>query len=227
MKQKLSEQTLFQPLIAQFEELGWDVYQEVGAGGYGGPTLDMLAVRGAESWAIEGKTSASLHVIEQALYWVGRATRVSILTPHAREHRLLSRILSHERLGWFVYFETAHTVREDLRAPVTTHKPWPLIKRLRPEQKTFCAAGSPCGRWTPWKGTVRNALEYISRHGPSKPKDVIAGIEHHWRSGAGAARQNLVRNIMTGLIPELELRDGMIQRKVYQPMLSLEELEVI
>jgi hypothetical protein len=103
-----------------------------------------------------------------------------------------------------------------------------LRRWLCEEQKTYLAAGSPCGGgWTPFKDTCRNLLDFVRAHPGCTIKEAIGGrpavlvegdivhcnpaapgIRHHYRTEATAI-SSLRTWIREGKVPGMRLeQDG-------------------
>ncbi len=77
-----TEVELARPVVAWLGDLGWEVFQEVSAGG---SVADIVARRGPVLWVVEVKRSLGLSLLGQAHAWKRRAHRVSVAVPAGRD----------------------------------------------------------------------------------------------------------------------------------------------
>jgi hypothetical protein len=82
MKKKLSEVELAEPVIGHFEDLKYDVYQEVTICG---GCADIVAVSGKIVTIIEVKTSLTISLLHQADGWKRWANYIYIAVPYTRD----------------------------------------------------------------------------------------------------------------------------------------------
>lgn len=203
-------------VIAWLEALGADVYQEVELYRQG-PRADIVARVRAEIWIVETKTSMSLALIEQAMERRRFAHRVYIAAPtyKARAGLALCQELGIGVIGVSVglgiespseYDEPQVTMRAESRR--WNSRPVALAEKLEPEHKTHARAGAPTGgHWSPFRRTIERLAQEVAAHPGILIKAAVAGIEHHYRSNAGA-RTSLAAWIREGKVPGVESRDG-------------------
>jgi hypothetical protein len=173
--------------VAYFNDLGWEVYQEVQASSYS-KIADIVAVHRdpTVSHIIECKLSMGLKVIDQAIRWKGRANYVSVCVPHCSTGAA-QRILKYEGIGLLTASSSNSGVHEVIR-PVFQRKIRNNIAgSLVEKQKDFALAGNANGRrWTPYQQTCRNIREAVSREPGIILKDLIASIDHHYGTVSSA-----------------------------------------
>lgn len=211
-----SEAELAAVVIAWLEALGADVYQEVELQRQG-IRADIVARVGPELWIIETKTSMSLALIEQAMERRSFAHRVYIAAP---THKARAGLDLCQELGIGVlgvtygggieapseYDEPQVTMRAQSRRWNT--RPVALARKLEPQHKTHARAGATTGgHWSPFRRTIERLAQEVAAHPGIKIKAAVAGIEHHYRSNAGA-RTSLATWIRSGKVPGVEIRDG-------------------
>jgi hypothetical protein len=210
-----SEADLAAVVIAWLEALDADVYQEVELYRQG-IRADIVARVGAELWIVETKTSMSLALIEQAMERRRFAHRVYIAAPFykARAGLVLCQELGIGVLGVEVgdpnatheYAEPRIQMRAQSRR--WNSRPLALAKKLEPEHKTHARAGAPTGgHWSPFRRTIERLAQEVAAHPGILIKAAVAGIEHHYRSNAGA-RTSLATWIRQGKVPGVVIRDG-------------------
>jgi len=181
----------------------WEVYQEVSYG-WGRPVIDIVAVRGQITWAIEVKKSLSLALIEQAHKHLYQANYVSITVPdtsrEVKGHFIAGRMLNHWGIG-ILKISRRGILREEAEARLhRTHKGLNLRRLLNESQKTFAEAGNSEGKhWSPFQETVRCLKAFVESHPGCLLKDAVESINHHYASTAGA-KTSLVQWIRTGVI---------------------------
>lgn len=211
-----SEADLAAVVITWLEALGADVYQEVELQRQG-IRADIVARVRAELWIVETKTSMSLALIEQAMERRRFAHRVYIAAPFYKARAGLTLC---EELGIGVLgVEVADGVNatDEYREPRVqmraqsrrwNSRPLALMKKLEPQHKTHARAGAPTGgHWSPFRRTIERLAQEVAAHPGILIKAAVAGIEHHYRSNAGA-RTSLAEWIRRGKVPGVEMRDG-------------------
>ncbi len=209
---KFSEVELAKPVIQFLHQMGFDLYQEVPLGG-GGPRADIVGVLGGKTVAIvECKASLSFDVIAQAKQWDAhwRFVAVPDLKGGASDGRRLALDFC-ASLGIGVI-----QVRTDGQVIRVAHYPalrrranvGRLLAQLRPEHKTFAAAGSSGRYWSPWRDSVHRLVGAV-KDKPGMPlQELLAQVKHHWGSAA-SARGCVARQIEGGIIKDLRMvREG-------------------
>ncbi len=199
-----SELELAREVVSWLLADDWEVYQEVQIHTHG-KVADIVAVRHGIVWIIEAKLSASLSLMEQAIYWLHEAHYVSVAIPQGRTNKVFSDYLRWKGIGILsVGIRTVIQITDPrlLRRP--THKR--ILKRLTEQHKTFAAAGNADGkRWTPFQQTSRNVQRRVSEEPGITLKKLIDGLEHHYAT-ASSARSSLSKWIQGGVIEGVELR---------------------
>lgn len=228
MKSKLKETDLAKKIVDWLIDDGWEVFQEVPSG-YGGATPDIVARRGKYIWVIETKTSFTLDVIQQAHNWIGRAHFVSVAIPagvtsHRDQFQFRKLICETFGIGVIVYdsrneydvnldserFAHLDPVKSNLQPKFNRSCFDYWEKTLKPEMKTFCAAGSTTShrRYTPFTATVLTLVDYVKRHPGTTLKEALSEIKHHYRTSS-TAFVCLTDYIHKGVIKELKfVKDG-------------------
>ena len=195
-KKRLAETQIGKAVVQWLEDEGWDVYQEVPVDG---TTPDVVGVRGSVVLVVECKTSFGLDVMAQAQRWVShgaRANLVYIAVPQERTpsdgRRLGMKLLRDMGIGLVEintrmidadytsrYFTTVH--RAPLHRGADTSR---ITKSLRPEHKTFCAAGeSKAKRFTPFTETCTLVLRFVEQRPGCTIGEAVRGIvKHHYAS---------------------------------------------
>lgn len=210
-KERIAETAVAKPVISFLEELQWDVYQEVLCGS-GGARADIVALQGPLIWVVEVKTTLTFDVVDQAHNWLDHAHYVSIAVPWARTRRNMpQRVCRQFGIGML---EVGHQRSDGVytRVPAKlgrtrVHRRYADLLRAscRPECKTWGEAGNARSEfYSPFKGTCRAIVEYLTKHGPSPVKDVVKGIEHHYASEA-SARGCIPRWVADKKVPGVEL----------------------
>ncbi len=201
-----SEAELARYIIEYLQDHKWEVFQEViGPAG----TADIVARFGNRIWVIECKQALNLTVMEQADRWKPFAHFVSIAVPwdgKVKSQFEFGRRVC-ETLGIGVLEARSptgmswhHTADGSVMPsgavvqsvpPALHRRPLNgLITALRPQHKTYCAAGTSAGkRWTPFKETAANVQNYVWKHPGVDAKTLIKAIKHHYRTPVTATIQ--------------------------------------
>lgn len=190
---------------------GWEVYQEVDAGG----VCDIVGVRGPVLWAIETKLQFGSAVLEQASNWLGSAHLVSVATPFSRSRRgPLVDWCDWKGVGWLivtpeVWSGVGRAIEERLQPALRRKIGNRLRKALREEQKTECAAGGAGGgHFTAFRGTCREVAKAVREKPGITIKELVDGITHHYASKS-SARSSLVYWIERGKVAGVRVdREG-------------------
>ncbi len=190
----MKETELAKPVVAWLQEQHWDVYQEVQLRQYGG-VADIIAVQGAQVWAIECKTSLTLGVMDQASLW--RVHFRSVAVPAAKSWR--SRVAAQKvaRNYFKVGVLNVHTssVNEVVAAPYMREFRRSGLKirdLLEPEHKTFAQAGNAEGsRWTPYQRTIRDVRSFLEKNPGSTMKEIQQEIGRGHYASPASCRGNL------------------------------------
>lgn len=195
-RKKLSEVDLAAKIVAWLEADSWDVYQEVDG-------VDIVAVRGPVLWAIECKTILGFPVLEQAMRRRAEAHCVWIATPPRRKSQAVVRsFCSYAGIGWATV-SSYGTVTVQCRPEFNRKSADRLRRLLRPEHKTYAAAGSPTGRaWTPFKETCQRLLAVVSASPGIPLGEAMSSIKHHYSSDS-SARRSVVKLLERKVIPKI------------------------
>jgi hypothetical protein len=206
---KRAETDVARPIVNWLGDLQWDVYQEVQCSG---PRADIVALQGPLIWVVEVKTTLTFDVMEQAYNWLDHAHYVSIAVPWARTHRSMAQrvcrtfgigMLEVEHLGG----NGIHTRVPAKLGRSRVNRRWAELLRssCRAECKTWGEAGNARSEfYSPFKGTCRAIVEYLTKHGPSSVKEVVKGIEHHYATD-NSARGCIPRWVAYKKVPGVEL----------------------
>lgn len=216
MRAQRSEREIAAQVVEWLQSQNWDVYQEVQPR-LGTKVCDIVGVMGPLTWCVETKQRYNAAVLEQAVHWKEWAKLVSVATPprasgsvvydHFCRSYGIGRLIVSPRDRW------SCGVDERIQPRLERRTIWNIGDDVRPEHKTFAAAGNNEGlRWTPYKATceeLRNLVEKI----PGIPmKDAIDEIRHHYSSDK-VARASLAHWIDKGKVRGIRLeRQG---RKLY------------
>lgn len=224
-ERKLTEKDVAAAVIEWLERAGWEVFQEVQVTQYG-RIADIVAMRGGTSWMIEAKTNLTLQLLEQGHYWTAWASRSSIAFPAVEKGEGGTK-----RARWFAeqicrtlgigMLELTHrdyettalgpdgkiTLEEILIPKEKPAAPNDIKQYLRERHKHYAQAGSAGhDHWTPFKETRDKAIAFIQAHPGCTMTELIAGIDHHYRS-RGDARKNLLKWITRGALGNVRLED--------------------
>jgi hypothetical protein len=209
IKKKLGEVDVAAFVVEWLKSGGWTVYQEVSIG-YADRRADIVANRGSIWWIVEVKATFSLELINQAMRWQGFAHMVSVATPTGSRSRhswneFKSWIFEQLGIG-YVQVEDAEFVNQIKRPIFRRRISSTLINKIRPEHQSFAPAGSQGGYFSPFKGTVNEAVRFVTKHPGCTIKELVAGIPHHYANDR-SARCCLLKGILEGLVP-IETKHG-------------------
>jgi hypothetical protein len=207
MAKKISESVYAAVVVEHFENLGYEVFKEVGFGG-GSMRADIYCKKGDETIAIEVKTSLNLKVIDQAFGWREYASKVYFAVPSRMHQRfnITRQICEAFGIGMFdIYLYGHHRVSNEVREriPACTNsdpKHPPLY-----EQQKDSIAGTHSGDFvTPFKITCIRLLEHVTANGPMLLIEAMRSIEHHY-SNEKSASAGIRKMIKWGVIKEMEI----------------------
>lgn len=220
-----SEQEMGPPVAAWLRDRGFDVYQEVRPH-QGGARADLvgLAERKPRIVAVvELKKSFSIDVLHQAHSWREHAHLVYVAVPAITGRgggwslrRFCHRVAADYGIGVLELKPPDRWARD---AALEERVPAQLRRRvddtlssfLRPEHKTFAAAGTNGGGyWTPFRDTATRLAAIVINHGaPGIPlKQALKELgKHHYANDASAraclstlARQGVIDGIETAYV---------------------------
>jgi hypothetical protein len=164
----LKESDLYLPTKDWLEDKGWEVFAEV-SGACG--VADVVGKQGKARCVIEMKTSLSHDVIDQAIRWRGYAHYIYIVIPTRKKGlpRYLNNLFKEKGIG-VLEVELNNKFNETCvyqKLPARFRKAYNLGDydwNLREEHKTFAVAGSSgASHWTPYKATMGDVKDYMSR----------------------------------------------------------------
>lgn len=207
MKIFANEEELAAKVVEYVRDLKWEVYQEVDLKPLGG-VADIIATCGNLLWVLECKLSFSLHLLHQAERHLPFANYISVCTPRRNNCRSDSKILKFLGLGHLTVNEYG-CVHEVCETPLhrRINKKW-YFSKLCDEQKTWAKAGSANGgQFTPFKMTVMNFKNYITKYPGCSMKEVISNIDHHY-SGLSTARTSIYTWLREGVITGVYFEKG-------------------
>lgn len=207
-----SEAELAKQIVEWLTREQWEVYQEVNVGMAGG-TCDIVAVRGAVTWAIECKLNVNIEVIGQADRWVHRASLASIATPYkymgGAADAVVRKLLSKLGVGWLTAQPGNLDRNHEWVQPRFTRPRNDIREHLHEAQKTMCAAGgNRGGYYSPFKATCREVRLVVEGRPGLTMRELVSSITHHYASDA-SARGCLVRCIQDGIVDGVKaVKDG-------------------
>lgn len=213
MKQRVPETTVGTAVADWLKDLGWEVYPEVLVGKTG-RAADIVATRGPLIWIVECKVSLSLEVITQAMMWRGFAHYRSVATLYTHRVKTAApRILKDYGIGLFyVDRRPPHEVLQPLTPRLERSvRPQTVRESLHELHKEWATPGQQSrrgGLLTPFALTSRAVQEYVRAHPGCGLKELLGGIQHHYRTEA-TARSMIPQWIQSGVIPGLRVeREG-------------------
>jgi len=206
-------------------EQQWTVYQEVAMSSMreGGESVDIVATRNDQVWAIEVKTSFSWVVVGQAMRWRRFANFVSVAVPRTlwpNKWAVDAQTECMHALGIGVLTVSAGEhlapwVNQDLPAPLNPKaRTVEILDRLHADQIDSVAGSPSGGAITPFRRTCNRLLEYVEATGPTRLLDAMKAIDHHYSGGDSEARYNMASCIRRGIVPGVRLDGGIVSVRV-------------
>lgn len=147
---KLTEADLARYIVGYFQDLHWDVYQEVQLSTQS-KRADIVVTQGRLVGVCECKQSLGLPVLEQAFNWKTYAHFVWIATWHRRPGPFIRRLMKDYGFGHLEHYENSaecNTTREGIKPTLLRCPPEldTLRGALRPQQRSgFAQAGANSG----------------------------------------------------------------------------------
>jgi len=182
-----------------------DIYKEVPYAGI----IDIVALKGNITTAIEVKCSLNFDVIEQAAKNIGCSNYSYIAVPMPKRKSFAYHICKNMGIGVLGLTVGGRSMNVvELVKPKFNRKMRKL--KLKPWMKES-VAGSQNDRMTAFKNTVRELKHYLERRPDKKStvKDAINGISHHYGS-VTSARSSLLSMIDRGVITDFRLENGFL-----------------
>lgn len=194
-------------VVTWLTDAGYEVFQEVARSGH---TADIVARKEGDLVVIETKMSLSLDVIAQARRWLPSANQVYVAVPRRKVHTggyaLALKVLAWLGIGLIevteAKFQPVHITVAPTRKDGSGGK-WTLVDA----QKTFCAAGSKSGAWTPFKQTCIDLTAYVEANPGKSLKEAVHAIGHHYKTNSSAV-SSLQKMIQKGVLKTVAFRDG-------------------
>jgi hypothetical protein len=205
-----SEKDLAAILVGWLQDQGWEVYQEVQCGRYGG-VCDIVAVRYPVTWAIECKMTLSMGVIGQAYRWKSYANYTSVCVPDTRSsgYEFTRQVMKDYGIGKLSVLSNTMDWRDrvvQVNGSFNRRISMSLKQSLCDEQKTWAMAGNAEGkRFTPFQNTKSQIQTLVKRKGQVAFKDLVSSITHHYASDI-AARVSLKHWIENGIIENVIIK---------------------
>jgi len=215
------ETDIAKPALELLREMNFDLYQEVPYGG----RADIVGVLAGRTVCVcEVKAALTFDVIAQAKDWRGDAQWVFVAVPGLMNRgpsdgrRLAYDLCESLGIGIIEIEVESNFARAQIRLFPRLNrfaKPEKLLAELRPEHKTFAAAGSCNGRfWSRWRDSVRRLAEHVKDHPGITLKELIEIVPHHWSTNA-SAKGCVARQIHAGLIKGIRLETVAKKMRVY------------
>ncbi len=209
-----SETELARKVVDWLQDQHWEVYQEVDMGAI----ADIVAVQGRLTWVIECKLSMGLAVMEQASNWIGEAHYVSVAVPYSRHNSFCEKVLRWLGVGILRVSSTetyrdCPVIKEELSPRLWRNIKGNLRKGLCDAQKSYAEAGNNKGRrWSPFKQTCQDVLDYVKRHPGCGMKEMLTNVQTHYRT-TSTARNCIKTWAEAGRIPGIRMvkEDGRLR----------------
>lgn len=201
-----SEEALARGVVSEMQRQGWDVYQEVSTG-QGARRADIVCVRGPSTMVVECKTSLSLKLLDQLMWWRGYANYVVGAYGGGRVGHSVDVLCKATGVGlWSV---TGNDLTEHI-APRFQRRSWDGLKNaLRPEQRTaqFAQAGSQGGYFTPFRGTCSALYDVVKATPGIELREALKQVKHHYANRV-SAMSSLPGLIRKGVVAGIRITDG-------------------
>ena len=201
-----NEAALAAVVVTWLRDLGWDVHQEVCAGG-GARRADLVAVMGPRLWVIETKLAFGMAVLEQAAAWRGYANMVSIATRFSKGGFFIRHAMEDAGLGWLTVPEDgSNRIRVELAPRLERRVTIRLRELLNEHTRSTAPAGNANHEfWTPFRQTCRGVLDAVRKRPGISIREVFESVGHHYTRDA-TARSAMLKWIRTGKVPGVEAR---------------------
>jgi len=208
---KIKESDIAKSVVDWLQDHHWEVYQEVEIDpSRTSSRADIVAKMNPVLWVIEVKTSFSLKVLEQAMFWTRYAHRVSIAVPKKKgqwrsyssgRRDFEASLCKHFGIGLIeINVRKNNQVIESMEPKFRRKVHWLLKKNLREEHKTWAEAGNDQNKYfTPFQLTVSDLVRFVSLHPGCHLKEAIDNIKHHYRT-TSTARLCLSKYIQEGIV---------------------------
>lgn len=156
---------------------------------------------------VECKTSLSLKLLDQLMWWRGEANYIVGAYGGGRVGQAASTLCKTQGVGlWFVGFEQ---VKEEI-SPRLHRRRWGRLKdALRPEQQTqeYAKAGSQGGYWTPFRQTCRDLYRVVEEHPGIELREALRRFNHHYANQT-SAMSSLPGLIRKGVVAGVRVDDS-------------------
>lgn len=202
-----TERDLGKAVVAHLRDEGWDVYQEVLAGG---PIADVVATSGPVIHVVELKKTLSLELMAQAEAWLKHAHLVSVAIPRPRRRSrgwwFAERHLQRLGVGVLFVWDNGEDVSLQVGPALRRRVSGRLRDALHPDQRTALAAGSVGGGYsTPFKRFVGRLVVEAKKEPGLTLQEALTRADHHYSTDA-SARAQVSRLVRRGVIEGVELR---------------------
>lgn len=202
----MTEKDLAQKFVEYFSS--YDLYFEVD---YAGHQIDIVALEGSITTAIEVKTSFNFKVLEQALMNKPYFNYSYIAVPWFKDSEVQRRLCKDYGIGLIVYNDKwrYNEVEVLVQPKLTRIKSDKLVNRLSDRHKNS-KPGTKSGdseKVTAFQLTVDNLKQQIKRHPEQTIKETIESISHHYRNDL-MAKNNIYQWTRKGIITGVEIENG-------------------
>jgi hypothetical protein len=187
---------------------GWETYAEVP---YFGKRADIVATKAGLVIVVETKTSYTLSLLEQALFWKRHVHAVYVSAPQ-NERLIYQKIRRYFGIGIVIAGDLWDPSDSVLREGVLNRHASRSVQVLRSllveerrDQRAGMAGG---GYYTAFSGTCDSLRRVLkSLQGEASWADILARMQHHYGSDA-TARSALTRWIRQGCVAGVEIVEG-------------------
>lgn len=206
--------------VAWLEGDGWDVYQEVKP--YGTNRIaDVVGTKGGLVAVVECKVVLGAAVCMQALRWRHETDLLWICVDREPVDYDVRHFYS-DYMRWkgIGLLEARGIYGEGVRVAMITEERARSSNRLldavRPEHKTFAAAGSPNGGvWSPFKDSSAKIRDYLAEHPGVGASEVVKALgKLHWANDA-SARSGILHGASKGFMAGVRIEQDGRRLKLY------------
>lgn len=211
MSKRTPETAIAKAAIAWLEGEGWDVYQEVR--GPAGNIADVVGLKDGRCAVVECKAALGATVCIQAFRWRHDADLLWICV--GQEPRDLD--VRHFYKDWMRWKGIGLLVADEARVRRTRIAEMPevrqrrsdaLVEQIRPEHKTYAAAGSPNGKvWSPYKDTCGKVRAYLVEHPGAGIAEVVKALGKLHYSSAATARATILKRSRKGIFEGVRVEE--------------------
>lgn len=205
----LSEADLARGAVTELQRQGFETYEEVSMG-YAGQRADIVGVRGPTVAVVECKTTLSLKLMDQLMYWRGRASYIIAAVPWSRVGAATHRLFTVDGFGLWLVLEEGREPEEKISPRLHRHTDQSRIRgKLRPQHRSaeYARAGTNGRYYTPFRDTCDQLRRVVKAQPGIELRAALTEIRHHYASTKSAVSA-IPMAVRQGLIDGVEITQG-------------------